>query len=193
MNKSDASFVKKTGDTLTGGLTFTDAQSPNAPNGVHVYCKGTKTNKDVMILFERSDTGASIDIGVGAGGTNMGIYDRSGNRWLIHTNASTHKVYITGTEVAGWVASSGSNYIRFTNGTQMCWGSTNVQGLSATAKFAQSFKNTSYSVNITGAYGNVAETYWTTSDHKTNQFDIDASKIAVFERQINWFAIGVWK
>lgn len=91
------------------------------------------------------------------------------------------------------VTASGSNYIRFGNGTQICWGITNCKGKEATASFAVAFNNTDYAVTIMGNYGSWADTYWITGSHTTTSFAIKASGSALAARPINWIAVGTWK
>ena len=49
---------------------------------------------DVRYWATRSDTGASIWLGVSAGGTNRGLYDVGLNKWMIHSDGK--KVYLNG-------------------------------------------------------------------------------------------------
>lgn len=103
--------------------------------------------------------------------------------------------YVLKDEIAGLngVAASGSNYVRFTNGTQICWGITNCKGKNVTASFAVAFNNTNYAVTIMGDYDSWADTYWITGNHTTTSFAIKASGGAVANRPINWIAVGTWK
>lgn len=91
------------------------------------------------------------------------------------------------------VTASGSNYVRFGNGTQICWGITNCKGKEATASFAVAFNNTDYAVTIMGNYDSWADTYWITGSHTTTSFAIKASGSALAARPINWIAVGTWK
>lgn len=91
------------------------------------------------------------------------------------------------------VTASGSNYVRFGNGTQICWGITNCKGKEVTASFAVAFNNTNYAVTIMGDYASWADTYWITGNHTTTSFAIKASTSSLANRPINWIAIGTWK
>ena len=91
------------------------------------------------------------------------------------------------------VTASGSNYVRFGNGTQICWGITNCKGQEVTASFAVAFNNTNYAVTIMGDYTSWADTYWITGNHTTTSFAIKASGSALASRPINWIAVGTWK
>lgn len=60
--------------------------------------------KDACFKATRSDTGVSVYMGVGAGGTNHGVYSLSLNKWMIYGNASEVKVNGTAENVTGTVA-----------------------------------------------------------------------------------------
>ena len=53
-------------------------------------------NKNAFFKSKRTDTGNSINFGVGSGGVNRGIWDDTLSRWLFYTNASGN-VYLNGT------------------------------------------------------------------------------------------------
>lgn len=60
--------------------------------------------KDACFKATRTDTGTSVYLGVGAGGTNHGVYSLSLNKWMIYGNASEVKVNGTAENVTGTVA-----------------------------------------------------------------------------------------
>lgn len=60
--------------------------------------------KDACFKATRSDTGTSVYMGVGTGGTNHGVYSLSLNKWMIYGNASEVKVNGTAENVTGTVA-----------------------------------------------------------------------------------------
>ena len=60
--------------------------------------------KDACFKATRSDTGTSVYMGVGAGGTNHGVYSLTLNKWMIYGNASEVKVNGTAENVTGTVA-----------------------------------------------------------------------------------------
>lgn len=76
--------------------------------------------------------------------------------------------------------SHGTNYVRFGNGLQICWGSgTGVQ------VFPQPFKDTNYMIADSDLTYHKYEGMWT-SDKTTTQFKINNSDNA------QWIAIGYW-
>ena len=91
------------------------------------------------------------------------------------------------------VTASGSNYVRFGNGTQICWGITNCGGKDTTIYLGAAFNNSSYSVNVTQYYANVADTYWNVNSESTTSFVLHASRGSAAGRNMCWMAIGTWK
>lgn len=54
-----------------------------------------ETNVGVEVTVERSDTGTSLFLGVGSGGTNHGVYSNTLDKWMVYADASN--VYLNGT------------------------------------------------------------------------------------------------
>lgn len=77
LNGKFSSYLPLTGGTLTGG--------------VHVQ----KSSDDTYFYAKRTDTGTEIAMGIGAGGTNHGLYSLTLKKWMIYGDASN--VYLNGT------------------------------------------------------------------------------------------------
>lgn len=82
--------------------------------------------------------------------------------------------------------SHGTNYMRFGNGLQICWGSVSTGEQKAT--FPQPFVNTNYSINITGNYTQTSSSAFTFQDKTTTTCKIHSSAAI----STNWLAIGYW-
>lgn len=53
-----------------------------------------ETNVGAEVTVERSDTGTSLFLGVGSGGTNHGVYSNTLDKWMVYADASN--VYLNG-------------------------------------------------------------------------------------------------
>lgn len=51
-------------------------------------------NENASVTVERSDTGTSLFLGVGSGGTNHGVYSNTLDKWMVYADASN--VYLNG-------------------------------------------------------------------------------------------------
>ena len=176
-----------TGGTVTGKITIKVSGSDV------IKISGSDDNIAEEIKFERTDTGATLTCGVGAGGDNMGLWDTSNGKWIINSKATTGDVYIGGTLCKGFVTAYGSKYTRFSDGTQLCWGYTNkiTAGEIFTATFPVAFSaapsvtiNRYQSATNTNVNGNANVCNITTTEF-----------LAVLEAGTNstWLAIGRWK
>lgn len=178
--------------------------------------------REVRKIYTSGDKPTKGDVGLGnvdntadankSVASAAGIKDAGDDRTLTLAYSKDGLAYKSYSWLAGWngnelravdknqfataehgVTASGSNYVRFGNGTQICWGITNCQGKEVTASFAVAFNNTNYAVTIMGDYASWADTYWITGNHITTSFAIKASGGSAASRPINWIAIGTWK
>ena len=85
--KIKSTFVKKAGDTMTGQLVNTLADG----NSAFVTSHGT-ANKKSAVGATRTDTGVSVFMGVGSGGTNHGIYSETNANWIIRADTAGNVV-----------------------------------------------------------------------------------------------------
>lgn len=75
----DDDFVLKTGDTMSGNLTI------------------SKSSGDAYYYATRSDTGVTVRMGIGSGGTNHGLYSSALGKWIVY--GSSTDVYINAHKV----------------------------------------------------------------------------------------------
>lgn len=68
--------------------------SGSITSGDMCYVTHGKANADAMTKTTRTDTGRSVAFGVGAGGTNAGVYDNNKGKWLLH--ADNDNTYMNG-------------------------------------------------------------------------------------------------
>lgn len=189
-----------TGGTMSGKILI------NAIGNDVIKISGSTKNTDEEIEFERTDTGAALACGIGAGGSNMGLFDRTNGKWAFHVNSTTGDVYIGETKCLGFVVASGSNYVRFGDGTQICWGETDQIVVSANstvtatiaypAAFASGYP---VEVSLTIAGNSENDSYSRLVLHTTNRattncviyFKNTSSKSMSPIAQ--WIVIGRWK
>lgn len=106
--------------------------------------------------------------------------------------------YITKEELlqtaSGVTATSGSNYVRYSDGTQICWGSVNCEGKNAWFGFPQAFANTSYFVSVQRNYSiKNANTLDAITSKSTTGANLYITNTSLYERWFMWIAIGRWK
>lgn len=70
MGTVSRTYVKKTGDTMTGNLAI------------------EKSSNSTSFTTTRTDTGSSISFMVGSDGTNRGVYDNNLNAWIIYSDGT---------------------------------------------------------------------------------------------------------
>lgn len=122
-----------TGGTMSGKILI------NAIGSDVIKISGSTENADEEIKFERTDTGAALACGIGAGGDNMGLFDRTNGKWAFHVKSTTGDVYIGGTKCIGFVVASGDNYVRFGDGTQICFDGVTITGTNYLVTFPVPF------------------------------------------------------
>ncbi len=200
-----------------GSQSVNYATSAGSVNGVTLEWSGTVDLNSSFWLAAWSSDGKKIkamstDTFAVTDHTHDSIKDAGDSRTLTFAYSKDGMKYEDYLWLAGWnggelrvvdksqfatasagVTASGSNYVRFGNGTQICWGITNCKSKETTASFSVAFNNTSYAVTIMGNYGSWADTYWITGSHTTTSFAIKASGGSAGDRPINWIAIGTWK
>lgn len=86
------------------------------------------------------------------------------------------------------VTASGSNYVRFGNGTQICWGYKNESG-GGTTSFAVAFNDTSYALALTATTASNSAPFITGCT--TTSFSYDRHGTAW--DNVQWIAVGTWK
>lgn len=179
VDKLLAGKLDLTGGTMSGKILI------NAIGSDVIKISGSTENADEEIEFERTDTGAVLACGIGAGGDNMGLYDRTNAKWAFHVKATTGDVYIGGTKCIGFVVASGANYVRLGNGTQICWG-----GMQDKVTFPIAFATTSYCVGISN--GRSGGTFTQNVPYITKKTATNM-EISIADYGDSYIAIGRWK
>lgn len=87
------------------------------------------------------------------------------------------------------ITASGSNYVRFGNGIQICWGYKNESNGGGTTSFAVAFNNTSYALALTATTASNNAPFIT--GYTTTGFSYDRHGTAWDD--IQWIAVGTWK
>ena len=87
------------------------------------------------------------------------------------------------------IYSSGTNYIRFADGTQICWGIYTLGAWMGVVDFQISFKDTNYAVVVTRSPDAGEATVMTAVAYTTSKFFIYGDT----GWRANWIAIGKWK
>lgn len=184
--------VNKSGDTMTGRLTFTNGNIVSK-NNVYAwndtpvtdtyYATSEFVDKNGKRMgvweFSKNKDGTNsmnivIQNGTGKGWDSIRLYAKSdGSSWVsVPRSNANGSVCITD--------SHGSRYLRFGSGLQICWGvGTGVQ------VFPQPFRNTDYMIADSDLTYHKYEGMWTTNK-TTTQFEIKNSS------QAQWIAIGYW-
>lgn len=184
--------VNKSGDTMTGKLTFahgnvvakSNAYAWNDTPAVDTYYATSEfvdKNGERMGVWEFSknkDGTNSMNIvikhGTGKGWDAFRLYAKSdGTSW-----ANVPRSNVNGSILI--TDSHASRYMRFGNGLQICWGAgTGVQ------VFLQPFRDTDYMIADSDLTYHKYEGMWTTNK-TTTQFEVKNSGNA------QWIAIGYW-
>lgn len=87
------------------------------------------------------------------------------------------------------VTASGSNYVRFGNGTQICWGYKNEGDRGGTTSFAVAFNNTSYALALTATTASNNAPFIT--GRSTTSFSYERHGTSYDD--VQWIAVGTWK
>jgi hypothetical protein len=88
---------------LAGGTVTGQVKSTYANAGGFLIEHGT-ANKDACFRATRSDTGVSVYMGLGSGGTNHGVYSYKLGKWIVYADGSNIYCNGTATNVTGTVA-----------------------------------------------------------------------------------------
>ena len=86
------------GGTVTGRVKSTYAKADG------FLIEHGNANEDASFRATRSDTGVSVIMGVGAGGTNHGVYSYKLGKWIVYADGSNIYCNGTATNVRGTVA-----------------------------------------------------------------------------------------
>lgn len=172
--------VSKSGDTMTGVLQTSSHFRTSGAIGriIEANSADNSTTWGTLEIYKDSDTYAR---------TYLFAFNPSNNNKhatiSIHINGDEKWAQCPGSQRNNSIVtteSHGSNYVRFGNGLQICWGvGTGVQ------VFPQPFKDIDYMIADSDMTYHKYEGMWTTNK-TTTRFEIKNSS------QAQWIAIGYW-
>lgn len=176
LQKSESeNFLQKSGGATTGPIIF------------------QSTSGDVYVaVAQRTDVGRSIALGIGSGGNNRGIWDGEKAKWLINADANDYiKSY---DKQIPTVEASGSDYVRYTDGTQTCWGAVDINSSTQTTiTYPVQFlagSGTDFKYGISCAVNNRSNFYLTPN---VNGKTAVAMTSSTGGQRMYWVATGRWK
>lgn len=195
VDKLLAKKLDLTGGTMTGGIAALNA-------GDYVFASNnTVAGKDSLISIKNEADGTTIAFGIGNGGKTFGIVEQSKSRWPMAEDIETGNLYFDADKIFfrghedPYVVASGSNYVRFGDGTQICWGRTIASNaitstdrhIAFPVAFAENAKVlTCPNANMGGA---IVQVGWETAVG----FTIGCSQNVGGTGETSWIAIGRWK
>ena len=136
-------------------------------------------------------------------GTNQYTFDGSAAKSVNITPASigaaaaSHTHSVSNTGAFSGIQAADFDYVRFTDGTQMCWGSSSIRyGESIFITFPQAFLNTP-SVTATYTEGSDMNVYYSATRTATaatfHKYKISGTSVAGATYAFCWTAVGYWK
>lgn len=144
------------------------------------------TTQDRISYVKDSNDGGATTFAYSKAGMNYGDYT-----WLAAWNGKELRaVNKSQFATAGQgVVASGYNYVRFGNGTQICWGYKNEGDRGGTTSFAVAFNNTSYALALTATTESnnapfITGRYTTSFSYERHGTSYD---------DVQWIAVGTWK
>lgn len=174
--------------------------------------------REVRKIYTSGDKPTKGDVGLGnvdntadknkSVASAAGIKDAGDDRTLTLAYSKDGLAYKSYSWLAGWngnelravdknqfataehgITASGSNYVRFGNGIQICWGYKNESNGGGTTSFAVAFNNTSYALALTATTASNNAPFIT--GYTTTGFSYDRHGTAWDD--IQWIAVGTWK
>ena len=177
-----------TGGTMTGAVILTHEGT------FYPITSDNNGDTDNFILISNTAKGRKLGFGIGLGRW-QGIFDFVSGKYLINSDTETNEVFVDGQLFKGAVVASGSNYVRFGDGTQICWGVVQLNGSISDSNLRVTFplpfidtprifpaNNANVGVAINVGIG------WESS----TSFSIGTAGIAS-NGWTSWLAIGRWK
>ncbi len=188
VDKLLAGKLDLTGGTMSGPVNFSIADKS------HVYPIESTISGDYDNFLRIKNTSYDADLGFGVGlGKHLGIFDYKNGHWIINGETDTDKIFIGGEYFGGAVVASGSNYVRFGDGTQICSDGVTITGTDYLVTFPVPFTSLkavtmAHNANI-GVEVGLAVGYETGSSFRiyTDRSDNTAKGFC------SYIAIGRWK
>lgn len=201
-----AKKLNLTGGTMTGQISALNA-------GDYVFASNnTVAGKDSLISIKNEADGTAIAFGIGDGGKTFGIVEQSRNRWPMAVDLETGNLYLDGDKIFfrgqenPYVVASGAGYVRFGDGTQICWGETDQMVVRANstatatiaypAAFASGYP---VEVSLTIAGNSENDSYSRLVLHTTNRATTNCviyfknTSLNSMSPIAQWIVIGRWK
>lgn len=199
VDKLLAGKLDLTGGTLSSTLGVSTTQN-------EVIDSNKNIDGDSFMRIVNSKTNSRVGFGIGDGGGTVGIFDWTKNVWIISAVTGEEGFYLYNQKCLGFVVASGSNYVRFTDGTQICWGetgqiavraySTATATITYPAAFASGYPM-EVSLTIAGSSenDNYSRLVLHTTERRTTNCVIYFKSVASGEMNpiAQWLAIGRWK
>lgn len=190
MDKLLAAKLNLTGGTLSSTLGVSTTQN-------EVIDSNKNIAGDSLMRIVNSLTNSRVGFGIGGGGGTVGIFDWSKNVWLISAVTGEEGFYLYNQKCLGFVVASGDGYVRFGDGTQLCWGWTtpapNITSTEKYVSFPLPFSGNAKVLTCSNANmgGVPVQVGWETS----TGFTIGGgwNGIEASGGSTSWFAIGRWK
>lgn len=194
VNKLLAGKLDLTGGTLSGSIYVIDPTNTTAAGF------GQSNAKDIWIRLTNSSVNANVGLGISTNGDycNVGLFDFAKERYILSKNEKTgyvnlegEKVFLNGHEDP-YVIASGSNYVRFGDGTQICWGNIDTSRGSA-IQFPIAFASNpavTFTVGNGSTYSEYTTDFWW---HNIGLTSFAFGRKDFSTSTITWIAIGRWK
>lgn len=187
-----------TGGTMKNTLLF------DIDTDLNPFYANKNVDGDFAIRLHRSKTKA--DVAFGILGSNIGIWDFVQKQWIINSVLGNKDIYIGGQQCLGFVVTSGAGYVRFGDGTQVCWGETGQitvkanSTVTATITYPVAFvSGHSPELSLTIAGNSKNDNYSKLVLHTTSRLTTSCDiyfKNSSFDQMspiAQWIAIGRWK
>ena len=185
-------YLPTAGGTMSGNVSFSSIGNTNTSNkiswngstdGADIYYQTTASDQGNLVINLRDDSNCYLRIA--KNGTFKSYFSPDDGNFHGNVNGNAD----TATSAGNGVTASGSNYVRFGNGTQICWGYKNENDRGGTTSFAVAFNNTSYALALTSTVKSDNAPFIT--GRSTTSFSYDRNGVAWDD--VQWIAVGTWK
>ena len=217
ITKGSGDYLPIGGGTLTGDLKFSDIGDTatshkiswaGSTDGADIYYQTTAKDQGNLVLNLRDD--ANCYLRIASNGAFKSYFSPSDGNFHGNVNGkadtagtadkanSVAWANVSGkpTIPAAAIAASGSNYVRFSDGTQLCWG-THTCGkkiTQVTVTFPQSFLNTNYIFYAFSDFNiHNIDIYFKNKSTTKMLCSIDSNDTYYSSTDYSYFAIGRWK